>query len=235
LPTSDSDLNGSLSLPMFEIDKVRALSYYNCLVELKKMFDLEGKITIDQLCAGTEIINKVELEDNLEEQWPLISQCVQKSLEKLDKMRKTEGEFLAEDFIKRLMFIENSIKQIEDGSCDLHAQYFQRLKERINTLTKGTVELDEARVAQEAAFLADKSDISEEIVRAVSHIKQFRDILVSEAVVGKKLNFLIQEFNREFNTIGSKTGSAEISRCESVGILSYFELSQRNPIRHIGV
>ncbi|MBW2606785.1 MAG: DUF1732 domain-containing protein [Deltaproteobacteria bacterium] len=126
-------------------------------------------------------------------------------------MRSKEGNFIAADITKRLDYIENCLTQIKDKSHDLLAYYQQRLKERIDSLTKGIVEIELGRIAQEAAFLADRSDISEEIVRAASHLKQFRDIADSEESSGRKLNFLLQELNREFNTMGSKTEKAHIS------------------------
>jgi uncharacterized protein (TIGR00255 family) len=89
--------------------------------------------------------------------------------------------------------------------------YRQRLKERIDALTHGIVEIDQARIAQEAALLADRGDISEEIVRARSHIQQFRTLMADDTPAGRPLNFLLQEFNREFNTMGSKSGKAAMS------------------------
>ena len=99
-----------------------------------------------------------------------------------------------------------------EESTNLINQYQEKLKERIAVLTQDTVELDPGRLAQEAAYMADRSDISEEVVRAASHIKQFRHIMHSEESGGRKLNFLLQELHREFNTIGSKIGHADISR-----------------------
>ena len=90
-------------------------------------------------------------------------------------------------------------------------QYQERLKERLSVLTQNIVELDSGRVDQEAAFLADRSDISEEIVRAASHLNQFNQIMDAGNPAGRKLNFLLQELNREFNTMGSKIGNAEMA------------------------
>jgi len=126
-------------------------------------------------------------------------------------MRKTEGDFIAGDFIKRLDYIEKAMAEIEEKSGSLLPYYQERLKERISALTRGIVDIDPGRISQEAAMLADRSDISEEIVRAKSHIGQFRAITDAEEPSGRKLNFLLQEFNREFNTMGSKTGNADVS------------------------
>jgi uncharacterized protein (TIGR00255 family) len=126
-------------------------------------------------------------------------------------MKRAEGKNIADDLEKRLIKIEDHICQIGERSSGLLEVYQERLKERINSLTHGMVDIDTGRIAQEAAFLADKSDISEEIVRARSHLDQFRRLMTAPECTGRSLNFLLQEFNREFNTMGSKAGNAEIS------------------------
>ena len=103
------------------------------------------------------------------------------------------------------------LSKIRKESNGLLPLYQERLKERVASLTQDIVELDPARLAQEAAFLADRSDISEEIVRAESHLVQFSRIMNAVEPAGKKLNFLLQELNREFNTMGSKIGNAEVA------------------------
>ena len=115
------------------------------------------------------------------------------AIDDLNNMRNREGINIAEDMAKRIDYIERSLIQIKDKSDDLLDYYQKRLKERIGSLTKGIVELEPARIAQEAAFLADKSDISEEIIRVESHLEQFREISKSEDSSGRKLNFLLQE------------------------------------------
>jgi uncharacterized protein (TIGR00255 family) len=126
-------------------------------------------------------------------------------------MRKKEGDFIARDFKERLDLIEKTLRQIKRESTDLPGLYQEKLKDRIAALTKNIVEVDPGRIAQEAAFLADRSDISEEIVRARSHLKQFRVIMRAAGPSGRKLNFLLQEFTREFNTMGAKAGNAVVS------------------------
>jgi uncharacterized protein (TIGR00255 family) len=118
---------------------------------------------------------------------------------------------MADDLATRLDYIESALTGIEAAAADITAQYRTRLLERINHLTEGQVDLDAARIAQEAAILADRSDISEEVVRVGSHIAQFRDIMAGDGPAGRKLNFLLQEFGREFNTMGAKAGNAGIS------------------------
>jgi uncharacterized protein (TIGR00255 family) len=126
-------------------------------------------------------------------------------------MRKNEGDYIAQDLSQRLDFIEHCMREIGNYSESLLSQYQERLKERITVLIRDAVEIDPGRLAQEAAFLADRSDISEELVRAESHVKQFRHIMRSEEPGGRKLNFLLQELHREFNTIGTKIGHVDAS------------------------
>ena len=124
--------------------------------------------------------------------------------------------------LERISGIEERLNKIREQSSSLSLLYYNRLKERVVKLTADVVEVDTNRLAQEAAFLADKSDISEEIVRLSSHLQQFRSIIDSEEPSGRPLNFLLQEMNRESNTIGSKIGDAELAQIV-VGIKSEFE------------
>jgi uncharacterized protein (TIGR00255 family) len=112
------------------------------------------------------------------------------------------------DLRTRLDAIEAALGEISRHGEGLSAVYQERLKDRVAVLTQGWVEIDSARIAQEAALLADRCDISEEIVRAGSHLQQFRAIMGSAEAGGRKLNFLLQELNREFTTMGSKIGNA---------------------------
>jgi uncharacterized protein (TIGR00255 family) len=195
----------------FEIDTPKARAYYDSLVQLKDKFNINSKISIDLLVSGGGIIKPAEVAFDMEACWPVFEDCINEALDNLIAMRKKEGNFLEADIAARLDGIEESVDQIQKESSDLLSHYQQRLKDRIAALTKGIIEIDPDRIAQEAAFLADRSDISEEIVRAASHIKQFRTIMNSEKPAGRKLNFLMQELNREFNTMGSKTDNMNVS------------------------
>jgi uncharacterized protein (TIGR00255 family) len=195
----------------FEIDKPRAVAYHDALVRLKEAFGLQSDITLEQLIAAGGIIKPAETEKDMEAYWKIIRECLITALENHDAMRKKEGDFIALDFEKRLIFIEENLKNIKKNEKDLLPFYQKRLEERIGALTKGMVEIDPARIAQEAAFLAERSDISEETVRSESHISQFRNVMFSEESAGRKLNFLLQEINREFNTMGVKAQGAETS------------------------
>lgn len=195
----------------FEVNKPKAEAYHKVLTQLKEDFRISSEIPLDLFLSAGEIIRPVEVEAETESCWPFIRECITTAVRSLDEMRSEEGRFLEKDFRTRLDDMEKKIDHIERESASLLPYYQERLKERIAALTKGLIEIDQNRITQEAAFLADRSDISEEIVRSRSHIKQFRAIMDSDEASGRKLNFLLQEFNREFNTMGSKIGSADIS------------------------
>ena len=195
----------------FDVDEIKAAAYHTVLLRLKETLGLSGDIPLNIVAAAPGIIIPAERVRNPETDWPIISSCIETAVEDLTAMRRKEGAFMEQDLAGRLDFIESALKTIEASAGDLARHYKERLSERITSLTEGQVTLDATRIAQEAAILADRSDISEEIVRAGSHIDQFRHIMGADAPAGRKLNFLLQEFNREFNTMGAKASSASIS------------------------
>jgi uncharacterized protein (TIGR00255 family) len=195
----------------FEIDLPRARGYYAALLQLKQALDLPGKITLAMLTTLGDTIKMVEQVRDPQTCWPVVEGCVLQALDDLESMQITEGSFMAEDLYGRLGVIESYLHQLAAGSADLIPFYQERLKERIAALTHDLASVDPARISQEAAFWADRSDISEEITRARSHIQQYRDTMESDEAGGRKLNFLVQELNREFNTMGAKIGNAELA------------------------
>jgi len=195
----------------FEVDEVKARAYHQALKTLKELLGLEGPVPMEWITARNDLIKPGEAESDVDKVWACLKDCIQEVLASVDVMRQKEGAFIANDFKERLQFLKKSIDQIETDSTGLLEQYKQRLMERISVLTGQRVSLDEGRLEQEAAFLTDKSDISEEIIRVRSHLAQFEAIMTADEPSGHKLNFLMQEINREFNTIGSKTGKTDIS------------------------
>ncbi len=212
----------SESARAFEVDTALADRYHQALKTLRDRFGLAEPISLALLAGTGGVIRPQETLPDPETGWPTVQACVAEALSALTAMREREGAFIARDFTERLATIEAEIDAIASASDGLLGHYRQRLTERIAALTDGITEIDPARIAQEAAFLADRSDISEEIVRVRSHIGQFRKTMTAEAPAGRKLNFLLQEFNREFNTIGSKTGNADVSH-RVVGVKSELE------------
>lgn len=204
---TESDENAEV----FSINEPMANAYYKTLAQLKNKFQMDAEIPLALLCAKNGIIETDEPEINTDAIRQPLEECLHAALAEFDAMKINEGNALKADLEQRLAFIEDSIAKIEtktDGLLDL---YQEKLKNRIATLTQGMVDIDPARIAQESAFIADRSDISEEVVRAKSHLNQFRQLMADKAPCGRPLNFLLQEFNREFNTMGSKAGDAEIA------------------------
>ncbi len=196
---------------LFEVDDARARSYYQAVNKLKHDLSLLGDITLDNIVTVRNIIVPSKKEQDSKKIWMAIEPCIEAASMNLNAMRKEEGENLYKDLISRIYYIEDKLKLVEKEVEKIPLFYKNKLMEKISGLTSEVKDLDPVRIAQEAAIIADKSDVSEEIVRLYSHIKLFRDCLDSEISQGRKLNFLIQEFNREFNTIGSKAGNALLS------------------------
>jgi uncharacterized protein (TIGR00255 family) len=195
----------------FEVDLPKARAYFKALTALKEELKLETTIGLEHLLNGLGLLKPQEVEKNTEACWEPVSQCLQAALAELDRMRCQEGAFIAADFARRLEALEASLGQIKQASQGLLEFYRDRLTERIKALAKGIAVIEPERIVQEAAILADKSDISEEILRAESHIQQYRALMAADEPAGNKLNFLLQEFNREFNTMGSKSAKSQLS------------------------
>ena len=191
-----------------EVDMARARAVLVALERLKTEFGLEGAASLELLVGVGGVLKTVQPKADLDAAWSALEGCLSQALDGLDAMRATEGRNLAVDLGVRIDALEAALGDISRKSAGVAALYQERLKERIMNLTQGLVDIDPARMAQEAAFLADRADISEEIVRAGSHLSQFRSIMDGAEPGGRKLNFLLQELNREFNTMGSKISNA---------------------------
>ena len=187
-----------------------AKGYYNCLNELQKEFNIENDITVSKLANFPEVLTLEEKEENLDEVLKEIKPLIEVSLDKMLEMRIREGEKLKEDILIKLDAIEEKVKIIENFAEDLPKTYKQKLEERLSELTKG-LNVDEERIAVEVAIFADKVAIDEEVIRLKSHIGQMRKTLNLEEPVGRKLDFIVQEMNRETNTIGSKANDINIT------------------------
>jgi uncharacterized protein (TIGR00255 family) len=200
--------DASAALAAVEADLARARAVQAALDRVKAELGLPDPVTLEMLLGAGGILKTAQPEANLAAAGPLIEGVLIQVLEDLDGMRSAEGRALFFDLRTRLNAIEAALGEISRHGEGLSAVYQERLKDRVAVLTQGWVEIDSARIAQEAALLADRCDISEEIVRAGSHLQQFRAIMGSAEAGGRKLNFLLQELNREFTTMGSKIGNA---------------------------
>jgi uncharacterized protein (TIGR00255 family) len=196
----------------YQVDFQRSQAYYEAACQLNEHLKLgSGTPSLEHMLGVPGLIAPADNPVDIDTHWSLMEEVVREALSDLDRMRRKEGDFISQDLSMRLQLIERGLCSIEKNVAELVAQYRDRLMARVEALTQGLVEIDQVRIAQEASILADRSDISEEIVRAKSHIQQFRDIMEANEPAGRKLNFLLQEFNREFNTMGAKVGQADLA------------------------
>ncbi len=187
-----------------------AAQYYEAFQEIKKKLNLEGEIKIDAV-FGLKDILKVEpltLDDSQE---AMILDTVDQALGSLNQMRREEGKNLQDDILGRLESVAQQTRSLQERQPVVIQEHQNRLLEKVKTLSNG-IELDPVRLAQEVALMADRCDISEEITRLESHLGQFNVLTQSDDPLGRKLEFLIQEINREINTIGSKSADYQISQ-----------------------
>lgn len=185
-------------------------SYIRIFEKLKDEFGLDEKISPDYLCQIKDVIQMKPEEINIEESRAGFQEVIRQALDSLDIMRVREGKSIEEDFLKRLKRVEIYINEIEERSPQLVEEYRDRLKEKINHISKD-IDMDENRLVQEVAIFASRCDINEEIVRTRSHLKQFHKYMTMDGAIGRRLDFLIQEINREVNTISSKALNSSIS------------------------
>ena len=195
-----------IPLPNLEL----AEQYRQAFQKIKDSLELEGEIDINLLLSMKDVVKAepTSLDPAREE---LILNTVEDALSALIQMREEEGKHLGEDILSRLESIEKNGEFIKSRQSESVRAYKERLEERIKLLSNG-VEIDPLRIAQETAIMADRCDVTEEVVRLESHINQFKNLLKKNQPLGRKLEFLIQEINREANTIGSKTIDSEVSQ-----------------------
>lgn len=187
-----------------------AESYLNCLKEIEKNLDVRNDITVTQIARFPDVINVVEEEDSIEEIWTFIKPLINSSLDMMDNMRIVEGEKLKEDILNKLKEIEEIVLNIEKIANTVPNIYKKKLEVKLKELLDG-VEIDESRIAQEVAIIADKSAVDEEITRLKSHLNQMRITFEEGGQIGRKLDFIIQEMNREANTIASKSNDMDMT------------------------
>ena len=200
---SEANLEVAPNLPL-------ATEYLNAFKNIQEGLGLKGEIDINTILSQRDVV-KPELkkvEDSSEE---IVLQTVDKTLTDLVKMREEEGKNLEKDIHNQISSIKTLGKLISTKQSITVQEFQDKLKEKIQTLTTG-IEIDPARIAQESALLADRCDVTEELVRLESHLDQFNKLVASHEPQGRKLEFLTQEINREVNTMGSKTIDLEVSK-----------------------
>ncbi|MGL5615653.1 MAG: YicC/YloC family endoribonuclease [Sarcina sp.] len=188
-----------------------AKSYKDALMDLKSEFsDLKDDLSLSLIARHPEIIQVEEQEESLDEIWGEIEVLLKESLKGMVHMREFEGEKLKEDIIVKADSIKTIVDSIEENSFKVVSSYKAKLEDRLKELMD-KVEIDENRLAMEIALFADKAAIDEEITRLNSHIKHLKNTLELNEPIGRKLDFIMQEMNREANTIASKSTDLEIT------------------------
>ncbi len=194
-----------------QVNEGLARGYYEALTQLKQTFSLSGDISPEVLARFPDVLAVTKAEEDVEAIAADICAVLDNALESYNAMRTVEGEKLAQDVASRVDAIEQTVQRVEEQSPQTVAAYRQRLEAKMQEVLHSAA-IDESRILTEAAIFADKVAVDEETVRLRSHISQLRDMLQSGEPVGRKLDFLIQEVNRECNTIGSKCNDLSIAR-----------------------
>ena len=195
-----------------KLNSMLAKQYYDNLTELRGEFDLSGDISLQFLASLPDVMKAIPDVEDEEEITKAILEAVSEAAANLEKMRAVEGEKLAEDLIAKGEHIKEILDKIAERAPQVVTDYTARMKERIQELVGSSVQVPEDRILVEAAIFADKCAIDEEITRLNSHLIQLKTIIgEKEQPVGKKLDFLVQEMNREANTIGSKANDITIT------------------------
>lgn len=184
-------------------------NYYNVLTDLKNKFNFNDDITISSLARFSDIFETEYTEADEETLGKIVLSVIEKAVKDFVSMREREGARIKEDLLNRLSEVEALANEVEKRAPEIVEAYRARLTAKMNEILENC---DEQRILQEAAIYADKITTSEETVRLKSHIKEFESLLNSSGAVGKKLDFIVQEMNRESNTIGSKCNDAETSK-----------------------
>lgn len=202
------DSNGALPL---KVNTTAAKSYYKLLNEIRKSIKLREQVKLEHLLTFSEVLEPIEDENTGELEWELSQEAVRQALENLNIMRAQEGRELVNDLEKRIRWMDETLNEVERLSKERIPEERKNLHERISQLVEDKFVIDQNRLELEIALIIDKLDVTEECVRYRSHNKFFLESLYKNEAAGRKLNFLVQEMNREANTIGSKSNDANIA------------------------
>jgi uncharacterized protein (TIGR00255 family) len=201
--STEQSYNLELNVPLVR-------SYLEIFSRLAKEFGVEQKVSVETLCQMQDVILVQPTEIDLEQFNPGFHAVLSAALDSYDEMRTKEGSALESDFKERLGLLERLTSEIDARAPVVVEAYRNRLQENIARLLQETP-VDEARLAQEVAIFAERSDITEELVRIRSHLKQFHDYLATDDALGRRLDFLLQEIHREVNTLSAKATDTSIS------------------------
>jgi uncharacterized protein (TIGR00255 family) len=189
-----------------------AKAYARELGRLSKQLKLPGPVTLDHLARAPGVFQTDEQIAEAEDFWPAVEKALKKALQAMVAMREREGAHLKQDLTERITIMRKAVREIQKHAPSVAKRYREQLIERIKTAGLEAPGVDDERLMKEIVYFADRTDISEELTRLQSHFKQFDDCLKTREPVGRMLDFLAQEMNREANTIGSKANDSLISR-----------------------
>lgn len=195
----------------YELNVPLLRNYHALLERLREELNLADNITLNMMAGFKDIFVFTEQRFDISVIWEELKSVLDRGISALMDMRKREGEIVCQDLASRMELIARYVDDIASRAPQVIEEYQRRLRERIKEIA-GDVMVDDVRLSQEIVIMAERSDITEEIIRLKSHISQFYDLLKSDDAVGRNIDFLIQEMNREINTIGSKSGDAALSR-----------------------
>lgn len=202
--------NGGAADQEIKPNMALATQYVQALNQIKNRLGLSGEIDINSILSLRDVVKAEPISaDSSEEEMAL--KAVEEALVALVQMREDEGKNLREDILDRINSLEKLAQAIKARQPSILQEYKDRLKEKIKILTDG-LDVDENRLAQETAILADRCDVTEEIIRLASHTQMFKSLLDDKESQGRKLEFITQEINRETNTIGSKSADSQVSQ-----------------------
>lgn len=193
------------------VNNTLASAYVKALKEISTNYDLKEDFGASTVARFPDVLIVKKADEDEDKIWQLVKTVAEEAIDKFTQMRCVEGRKMYDDVYSRSQFILDTVSFIEERSPQTVKEYNDKLVERVHELL-GDVTLDESRILQEVAIYADKVAVAEETVRLRSHIAQLREFISSDELVGRKLDFLVQEINRETNTIGSKCNDVEIAK-----------------------
>lgn len=199
-----------------------AIAYKKAIDELSGLLGLKGEPDLDTLLKMQDILEIQKTDGDSDKNWMTLEMALNQAMDELTSMRRIEGEALSMDILNSVNQVEMLIDEIYESAQTVVEEYKEKLEKRVSELIGNKYNLDESKLYNEIVFFADRSDINEELVRLKSHMKQLADTLAEGGVIGRKLDFILQEINRESNTIGSKSSTIKITQC-SVEIKNHIE------------
>jgi uncharacterized protein (TIGR00255 family) len=195
-----------------QLNRPLAKAYARELNRLARELQLSGAVPLDLLVRAPGVLQMDDGLADAEEFWPATEKALAKALQMIVKMREREGAHLKKDLVERANLMRKAVARVRKQAPEVQKRYRQQLLDRLKSAGLSQIEATDERLLKEIVFFADRSDISEELARLESHFTQFDDCLKTEEPVGRTLDFLAQEMNREINTIGSKANDSNISR-----------------------